>query len=136
MSRRRRSIRPVNGGLIGLSGQVQFFDSLNGGVLQAIGSPAVLVPTTSDANSAWWGFAETAVLPVFLKDGSHSITAHYLGTSSYSSVISGPTTVVVGPSNAACVTSCHVVDLHTFWDLLLAPSPVNRIGGQPIYLGR
>ena len=98
-------IRPIVGGLVGLSGTVQFFDSLNQGTSQPFGSPVGLILTTVDpSNTAWSGFAAAAVLPVYLKDGNHTITAQYLGNSSYGPVASNAATVSVGSRKSTQTT--------------------------------
>lgn len=99
------STRPMIGGLAGISGQIQFFDSLNGGVKQAIGPPVQTVPTTVDpVVTGWFGFVATSTLAASLKDGTHTITAQYLGNSIYFTVISSPVTVTVGSRTSAGTT--------------------------------
>jgi pro-kumamolisin-like protein/Big-like domain-containing protein len=95
------SVRPIVTGLVGLAGQVQFFDSFGGRASQPLGTPAVLVPMTTDpVVTGWSGFLLQAVLPVVLRDGTHVLTAQYLGNFSYNSVASTPVTVVVGTRSA------------------------------------
>lgn len=89
------SIRPIATILFGLSGQVQFFDSLNGAPVQPLGSPVYLVPVTKDP-AGFFGFVMTAALPMVLPDGTHVVTVEYLGSSSFNSVTSSAVTVVVG----------------------------------------
>lgn len=84
------------GGSIPPNGQVQFFDSLNGATLKTIGRPISLEFASADpVNPALWGTTQAALSGI-LPDGTHVITAQYLGSSSFNAVTSAPITVVVG----------------------------------------
>ena len=77
------------------NGQVQFFDSLNGTV-KSIGSPIPLELANADpVNPVLWGATQAAISGIF-PDGTHVITAQYLGNASFNAVTSAPITVVVG----------------------------------------
>ena len=95
-------IRLMTGGaLIGLNGSVQFFDVANGGPSQPIGSPARMIPLNNDpAVNVYFAYSGLAALPIVLSNGTHVITAEYLGSLGYSPVTSSPITVIVGARSA------------------------------------
>lgn len=71
-------------------GTVQFFDSVNGGSLQAISAPTNLLPTQPMINS---GVNIRATLPT----GVNVVTAVYSGSQDFNSVTSAPVTITVTP---------------------------------------
>lgn len=69
-------------------GFVQFFDSLNGGAQQPLGTPQALTVGN--------GGNPVFALPVVLKPGQHVVRAEYLGSADWAATFSNSASVVVG----------------------------------------
>ena len=130
------SLRPIVTGLSGLTGQVQFFDSLNRGPAQPLGVPVFLLFLTTDpAVPGLWGFVMSAALPATLPDGTHVVTAQYLGSSSYNSVTSSSVSVVVG-ARSATQTALSVDSANpTFGQVVNFSAKVTSTQSSPIPTG-
>ncbi len=126
----------VGGGLVGVSGWVQFLDSLNGSAAQPIGSPAVLIGVNTDpAVNTYFAYSGIAAMPIVLSNGTHLITAQYLGSGSYSAATSAPITVIVG-TRAASQTSLTVdTNLPTFGQVLNFSARITSVPSSPAPTG-
>ena len=130
------SIRPISGALVGLGGEIQFFDALNGGASQPISSPVVLIPVTTDpVVTGWWNFVAASTLPVLLKDGNHVILAEYLGNGSYGSVTSSPVSISVGTRRNSQTTLIVDYNSPTFGQTLNFTATVTPAQGSPAPTG-
>jgi hypothetical protein len=89
------------------SGQVQFFDSVNGSPAQPLAAPLNLL-SIHLAVSINEGFKALAVLPVVLGNGNHVITAQFLGDCCFLPATSPPVNIAVGQRNTT--TSTLAVD--------------------------
>ncbi|MCU1298338.1 MAG: protease-like protein [Acidobacteriaceae bacterium] len=79
--------QPANPNLSAPYGQVQFFDSVNGSAMHALGFPQYL--TTGNGGNPIY------TLPVVLPSGNNMIRVHYLGSGDWTGADSNSVTVVV-----------------------------------------
>jgi len=114
-------------GSLNPTGTVQFFSSVNGGPLQAITPPTLMLPVKSPPDA---GLSVRVMLP----EGTNVVTGVYSGDQDFSSVTSAPLTIIVSnpdftvspsPSTLAISAGGTTTDTLTLTPVLGFTAPVS-----------